>query len=146
MIPSMVQETKLSPELMNAYRETQYCVQGPTSFILRIGQQSPELAQVHAQLGVSGSTFVTACNPYSGSVSDEENHSRMQRLKEKLVALGKVFWPGVGQHPTNGWPGEPSYLVFGLSRSESIELAKSLEQNATVWAGADAVPELLPLR
>jgi hypothetical protein len=65
---------------------------------------------------------------------------------DELAAQGKVLWPGVGQHPTNGWPGEPSYLVFGLTRSESVELALRLEQNATVWCGADAVPELLLLR
>jgi hypothetical protein len=57
-----------------------------------------------------------------------------------------VAIPGIGVHPTGEWRGEPSYLVPGLSRAAAEELGSRFEQNALIWSGADAVPELLLLR
>jgi hypothetical protein len=57
-----------------------------------------------------------------------------------------VAIPGIGVHPTGEWRGEPSYLVPGLSREAAEELGRQFEQNALIWSGADAVPELLLLR
>ena len=53
---------------------------------------------------------------------------------------------GLGEHPTNGWPGEASYLIFGLTLEAAKMLGMRLEQNAIVWTGADTVPQLVLLR
>lgn len=41
---------------------------------------------------------------------------------------------------------EPSFLLFGLPLETARPLGKKLDQNAIVWFGGDAVPELILLR
>ncbi len=36
----------------------------------------------------------------------------MERLRAHLAEQGRAFWSGVGEHPSNDWPGEPSFLVW----------------------------------
>jgi hypothetical protein len=136
----------VDPRLLSAYSETEYRVVGSLSFVLRIGYTSEPLARAHAEQQVTCSAYITACNPHSASRSDADNHRRQQALAAELTRRGLVFLPGVGQHPTNGWPGEASYLVFGLSLEEAMALGREWEQNAIVWAGADAIPQLVLLR
>jgi hypothetical protein len=131
---------------MAAYMETEFQVYGEPPFVLRIGLHSEALSRLHADRHVFGSAYITACNPRSAPLSDADNHQRQQALAADLTRRGLFFLPGVGQHPTNGWPGEPSYLVFGLSLEEAMALGREWEQNAIVWAGEDAVPQLILLR
>jgi hypothetical protein len=60
-----------------------------------------------------------------------------------LRARSLRAYPGVGQHPQNGWPGESSFLVMGLSLASAKILAAAFDQNALVWSGADATPRLI---
>jgi len=132
--------------VVTAYEETQYCVEGTPACVLRIGEVSPGLAALHARWSVTASTFVTACNPTSQSLDDAANAQRHADLREELQRLGLPFLEGAGRHPDNGWPAEPSFLVLGLEFDEARELGNRWQQNAVVWAGADAVPRLLLLR
>ena len=61
----------------------------------------------------------------------------------ELKTRGLAFVDAIGQHPTNGWAGEPSFLVFGLPLDAAKTLCARLEQNGFVWSGADAVPRLI---
>jgi CubicO group peptidase (beta-lactamase class C family) len=79
-------------------------------------------------------------------LTESENARRQRALASELRSRGLVFVDGVGQHPSNGWPGEPSMLVFGLTLDAARTLGTRLEQNAGVWSGADAVPHLILLR
>ena len=63
-----------------------------------------------------------------------------------LVAEGRVCLAGQGRHPDGGWPPEPSLLVLGLDRVAASELGRRWDQNAVVWVGEDATPELVLLR
>lgn len=135
--------THLDPALLQAYRETDYHVNGASPFVLRIGERSARLLALHAAHGVSASAFVTACNPRSRSLADDENARRHAALRERLRAEGYAFVEGLGRHPTNGWPGETSVLVLGLARAAAHRLGQDLEQNAVVAIAADGVPELL---
>jgi hypothetical protein len=49
-------------------------------------------------------------------------------------------------HRSNHLSGEASYLIFGLTLEAAKALRTRLEQNAIVWTGADAVPQLILLR
>ncbi len=57
-----------------------------------------------------------------------------------------AYIEGIGQHPSKQWPGEASYLVFGLELEAAKTLGRALRQNAIVWSDADAVPRLILLR
>ena len=51
--------------------------------------------------------------------------------------------PGVGQHPSNNWPGEQSVLVLGLSLEAAKTLGRRFDQNAVVLTGRDGIPQLV---
>jgi len=136
----------LHAELIRAYLETEYRVHGTPGFVLRIGVASPELRALTAQHGVTTSAFLTAWNPQSRALDPKANAARQAELAEEIARLGLVHLPGVGQHPSNGWPAEDSFLVLGLELDAAKALGARFEQYAIVWAGADGVPHLVFLR
>ena len=136
----------LDPELIAAYRDTEYRVAASPPFILRVGVPSDPLLAEHARHGVVCSAYLTAFNPYSQQLDAESNARRQEELVAMLAGRGFTSLPGVGQHPTNGWPGEPSVLALGVPREEAAALGRQFGQNAVVWSGADGVPELILLR
>ncbi len=139
-------QSTIDDDTVQAYRQTHYRVEGRPSFILRIGVASTELVRLYKTFHSESAAFITACNPRSQRLDAATNTSRHDRLTQDLSAAGRVFLPGVGEHPDIDWPGESSYLVFGLSRDEAIALGRRYEQNAVVWCGEDTVPELVLLR
>lgn len=138
--------SSIAPATLRAYRETDYRVEGDAPFTLRIGAASPELAALHRAYHTSHSAFVTACNPYSRVLDTAANAARQASLARELHQRRLAFLPGIGRHPTNAWPGEPSFLVLGLPLEDARILGERFEQNAVVWNGADAVPGLVLLR
>ena len=48
--------------------------------------------------------------------------------------------------PTEAWEPELSYLTFGISAEYARRLGSLFRQDAVVWAGEDAIPQLLLLR
>ncbi len=144
--------TVLDPATVAAYRETHYLVHadevegGPGRFTLTIDQPSTALMSLYAATRHTQCAFVTACNPLSQNVPDEVNDARQAQLRQELAQRSLKFIPGIGQHPTNGWQGEPSFLVLGIALEASKALGNRHQQNAVVWAGADATPRLVLLR
>lgn len=147
---NMPSSSILSPALLRAYEETHYCINAATpdqaEFVLRVGEVSKPLAAVHKKSGVDCSAFVTACNPWSESLPDAENAMRQARLLQVLRVRSLRWFDGIGQHPSNQWPGESSVLILGLSLVAAKVLAQDFEQNAFVWSGADARPQLVVVR
>lgn len=148
---AMVDElpSALPGELIQAYRETNYRVHlgavDIESFILKVTSFSEPLERLHRKYGVDCSAFITACNPWSRPTSDGENTQHMDDLTKILQARSLHWHPGSGQHPVNEWPAEPSILVMGLSLAAARVLARSFDQNAFIWNGSDAVPQLVLL-
>ena len=131
---------------VQAYRETEYRVFAEAGFTLRVGQASAELLAAHKRHKTHCSAFLTACNPLSQAFDAASNAERQAALAQELNNQGLVFESGIGQHPSNGWPGEESLLVYGLELEAAKALGTRFEQNALVWCGADAVPQLILLR
>ena len=133
----------LPPELVQAFTGTNYNVHHEPPFTMNIGKPSPELKKLMADSNALCAAFITAWNPFARKLSDGENEARQLELKVTLKKRGLAFIDGIGQHPNNGWPGEPSVLILGLDREASKALAGHYEQLAFVWADASALPELL---
>jgi hypothetical protein len=131
--------------LIRAYQETEYRVTQEHSLVLRVGTPSPELASLYKVKGASCAAFITACNPFSNLLSNEENAKRQADLAAELKRRSLCFFAGVGQHPSGNWQGEASFLVLGLALEAAKTLGKAHDQNAVVWCGADAVPKLVLL-
>ena len=142
----LLSESIIDAAMVQAYRETEYRVHGDEPFTLRIGDASPALAAAHKRHRVDCSAYITAFNPFSQALDDEANVELHAALGRELDQRSLSRKEGVGQHPSNQWPGEASFLVFGLTLEAAKTLGTRLEQNAIVWCGADAVPQLILLR
>jgi hypothetical protein len=139
-------DSSINPDTVQAYLETEYFVRGEHDFVLRVGQFNKSLQSEHRCQGSDCSAFITAYNPYSNIVAEADNTKLHKALTDELKRRSLTFADGVGQHPSNRWPGEPSYLIFGLSLEASKTLGARFEQNAILWCGADCIPQLILLR
>jgi hypothetical protein len=132
-----------------AYRETDYLVEvapdGAPPLLLRVGAFHPGLADLFRASGVASGAFITACNPHSRLLEAAQNSARQAALRRLLTLRGWPFLQGIGQHPAGRWPGEASFLVLGISCAAARSLGQEFEQNAILWCGSDAVPQLLLL-
>lgn len=139
-------ESIIDADTVQAYRETEYRVHGDKPFTLTVDKVCQELVSAHKNHRIDCSAFITACNPFSQVFDSEINAKRHAALGHELSQRNLECIGGIGQHPSNLWPGETSYLVFGMTLDEAKTLGMRLEQNAIVWAGVDAVPQLILLR
>jgi hypothetical protein len=139
-------DSVIDPGTMQAYLDTEFRVFGDLPFVLHVGQRSEALDSAHKSHRVECSAFITAWNPYSEILSDDGNQERQQDLAKELSRRSLSYVEGLGQHKSNQWPGEESFLVFGLTLEAAKTLGTNFEQNAIVWIGSDAIPELILLR
>lgn len=142
----MFSDTAIDHDTVRAYLETEYCVSRPIAITLRVGGANPGLADLHRRYGVDASAFINAWNPFSRATNAEVNLERQRALARDLQQLNLAYLDGIGQHPSNQWPGEPSFLVLGATLEEAKRLGTRHEQNAIVWCGPDTVPQLVLLR
>lgn len=142
----MKDSTNISPDLIQAYQETHYKVEGGSPFTLMVGQVSEEVLKVFSERGFKSCAFVTAWNPYSIALKPEENAIRERKLNLHLNAQGLEHTPGEGVHPSNGWAGERSSLIWGVLETSAREIAEAFQQNAFIWVGEDGIAELILMR
>ena len=138
--------SKIPPFIIKAYLETDYHVLAPLPFVMRLNVANESLAKLYKQTKAGSGTFITACNPFSQETHETVNAARQAELAKDLSKRNLTFFDGVGKHPSGDWPAEPSYFVLGLSLEAAKVLGKKYNQNAIVWCGADAIPELVLLR
>ncbi|WP_395663154.1 DUF3293 domain-containing protein [Aestuariivirga sp.] len=139
-------QTEIPIDKIEAYLDTYYRVGvGPDAFVLQVGQHSPALALLYKQNGCDCAVFITAFNPFGRKQVDSANEDAHERLREQLDGPSNRVIEGVGADPTEKWK-EKSYLAFGLDADTARELGRRFRQDAVVWIGSDAVPQLLLLR
>ncbi|MBX7492062.1 DUF3293 domain-containing protein [Qipengyuania sp. 1NDW9] len=138
--------TKLPKELISAYQLTDYVVFTDPEIWLHIEHHNPQLAKLLSEHGCSAAAFITAFNPFGEQLSETENQQANDRLEVHLKKLELIYFEGEGRGSEGDWPPEPSFLVLGIDREEASNLGRIFQQNAIVWAGAGANPELILLR
>lgn len=139
----MTMPQPLPAELIQAFTETDYIVHHEPPFTMNIGQPCPALKALMAEHNALCAAYITAWNPFSQQLSRQKNEARQNEMKADLKMRGLKFIEGIGQHPSNNWPGEPSVLVLDLDIDAAKSLAGHNEQHEFVWVGSDAVPELV---
>ncbi|VVE46584.1 hypothetical protein PCE31106_04422 [Pandoraea cepalis] len=142
----MFPDSDIPRETIQAYLETYYHVSGDTPTKLQVGQFNPTLAALHDAHQVATSAFITACNPFSQDLGAEANAARQATLAHELEQLGLTYINGIGQHASNDWPGEASFLVLGLTLDIAKSLGEKHGQNAIIWCASNAMPQLILLR
>lgn len=131
---------------VQAYRSTLYWVNCESPFAFRVGVPSAELDRLIRSNCVSSAAFLTAWNPCSVEASPEKNASANAEMIGQLEAAGKQVIPGFGVAEDGSAPGEVSVLALDVSLDEARQIGTHFKQNAIVWIGEDAVPQLILLR
>lgn len=140
-------QTEISEEKIRAYEATHYRAGGGAdALILRIGQHSPKLALHYKDTGANCALFITAFNPFGQKQDDAANEAAHARLGEQLRAASNHVVAGEGADPSGQWPAEKSHLAFAIDADAARELGRHYQQDAVVWIGKDAVPQLVLLR
>lgn len=135
-------KSSLAPELLTAYLETDYFVSDDPPLLLHIGEENDDAKILLASFAVDSAAFITAWNPGSRTLSDDENDARQAELLGEIEARRLNYLVGYGER--KDWL-EYSYLVLGINRDSARELAEQFEQNAFVWLDQSGVPELVTL-
>jgi hypothetical protein len=131
-------------ELEAAYRATTYRVYLPGGHCdLRPGVASDTLRCWLETNGATGFAILTACNPGSVRLDEEENASRQSQLECELLESGYETYVGENVAEDAAWPVEESCFVPGIPVAEAMTLGGKYGQNAVVCGGADGVPELV---
>lgn len=117
-------------ELMRAWLATTYRVQLPDGPVdLRIGQVSAPLDEFLRRLGVDCWAVISAANPRSQPLSDEENQRRQEELGRILQQTGCACFPGENHSRSGDWPVERTWLVPGLEEQAATALAERFGQH-----------------
>ncbi len=124
---------RISAELALAYRDTVYVAAVPKGeIIIRIGSTSTLMDELLAVEGQREWAYLSASNPGSSKLTEEENSGRFNKLRSVLTESGKVFFEGYSRADDGRWPDEKSALVIGISLNEALEIGRRFGQLAIV--------------
>ena len=133
----------IDAETLASYRTARYVVRtGSSEFILRLDVPNPDLAALMRTHGATSACFVTAYNPYSQERTPAQNEAANSVLREWLEGQGWPILEGAGCCDDD-WDAELSFLAFGPDAEDAKAMCVKFNQNAVLFAGADAVPVLL---
>ncbi len=104
-------------------------------------------------------TLVTAQNPQSTPLSEEENRERNERLEQHLLAKNYDYGPSLGKSTDGSWE-EAGFTVFDLTLEDALALGSQFGQHAVVYGEGEKAalawcedrrlewfyPKLLPLQ
>lgn len=126
--------------LLTSYLNTLFWVNNFESPIL-IGQNSKEADEFIKKNQLSQWAYITAYNPLSSPLSEDENETRNLQLRALLENY--VVLEGQGCDVDKLWPSEKSFFVAGIPMEKAIELAQLFEQNAIVYGKLHQPAELI---
>lgn len=129
-------------DLIEAYKNTKYKVFEP-SIIIEIGVLNQDVNDLLTQHKSMEWAFITAHNPYSRVLTNDENKVRHDELKELTKDYLTFEGHGIGEDPA--WEPELSLFIIGITRDEASKIGKKFEQNAIVYGVINSNPELIIL-
>ena len=89
--------------------------------------------------------FLTAHNARGTIRPDEVNDRAHVQLAAKLQELGPQAIEGSGSEEGTDWAAEECYFALGLALEPAKAMGTHFDQDAIVWVGPDAVPQLILL-
>ena len=133
--------------LWRAYEQTQFYVRECTpELCIRIGSHHEQLDEILLEHRCDVWSYITASNPASELLSDEQNAGRNRELEALLKSQGLVFYRGEGIGTDPEWPAEASFLILGISREDALQLGRQFRQNAIVCGKRGHPAELVDCR
>jgi hypothetical protein len=133
----------IAEELLSAYTATDFVVfDRGEEWALHVGVASPRVDDLLDRHHVDRATVVTAFNPRSRVMAPEANAMGHRALVRLLEEQGLPFLLGEGRDPSGQWTPETECIVFGISLTEGLELARRFDQNAIVFIERGKAPRL----
>jgi hypothetical protein len=134
-------EAENRAELETFYRQTDYVVDdGDAAFTIRLDRDNAELNNWLREHQVGSWAFLTAYNPRSEALSQEQNDARQSELITVLEEQNYRNYQGRGVG--DDWE-EPSLFICEITREAAINIGKRFEQNAILWGEMNKEPELI---
>jgi len=130
-------------ELRQAYKETDFIIFVEPQITLHVEKHSESLSNLFATQHFTSAAFITAYNPFSKQLCEKENLARQLKLKKEIESRGLNFLTGVGQHPSQQWEREPSFLILNIAFEAAKKLSREYDQNAFVWSDQSCIPRLV---
>lgn len=124
---------------MTAINEDQLVAYAGAVYEVEIDGRWIEASTLPLAGAAEAAALISACNPYSEVLTDNENSQRHQRLQQDIDTSGCRWWAARGRSADRSWV-EPGFLVLApLARIDAW--ARAFAQHA-VWlaphAGAPA--------
>lgn len=136
-----------SNNLWRAYEQTHFHVRECTpELCIRIGSHHDQLDEMLHKHNCDAWSYITASNPASERLSEEQNTGRNQELEALLKSQRHVFYRGEGVGSDRAWPAEASFLILGISRKTAMHLGRQFGQNAIVCGTRGKAAELVDCR
>lgn len=129
-------------DLLEAYKNTKYKV-FQHDIVIEIDKLNYKLKELLNKYNSTEWAFITAFNPYSKVLTQDENIERHNELKVLTNSYIIFEGHGVGEDPT--WEPELSLLIIGITKEDAIFIGNKFEQNAIVIGKVNSAPELLIL-
>ncbi|HEY0974794.1 MAG TPA: DUF3293 domain-containing protein [Solimonas sp.] len=111
---------------------------------LRIGLADPAADdRLWSVLHARHWALVTACNPRSRPLDDDENRQRQMELQQALATHRQPWHDAVHVDPAGQWPDEPSCLLIDPPLELPETLGRQFDQHAIVRGAQGAAPQLI---
>ncbi|MFT6775357.1 MAG: hypothetical protein ACJA1L_003078, partial [Paracoccaceae bacterium] len=91
-----MQGRPMDPDLIAAYRNTDYRIDASPPVVARIGEAPASLDALLRAHAVTSAAFITAFNPFSHPFDNDANARAQARLVSALQAGGHAMIPGLG--------------------------------------------------
>ena len=119
--------------LWDAYRRTTYVAHtGKDDIRINPDCLSSELDVLLNERGVCEWAYVTAYNPQSRRLSENDNAKRQLELIKAVRNRGLTFFEGDAVADDGAWPAEPSLLILGIRSDDALALGRQFGQLAVV--------------
>lgn len=137
--------TQTGRELETAYLKTRYVVEADKTEVAFYINDEPNESfdELLNDYKIATWAFITACNPFSKLLSNEENERRQTELENYLTTANHKFLHGRGEDSSGIWRAEPSFLIFNVDENQANEIGRLFEQNAVVFGEIYKKPKLI---
>ncbi|HVJ34202.1 MAG TPA: DUF3293 domain-containing protein [Terriglobia bacterium] len=139
--------TAIDAALIAAYQATDYVVfEDDAETVLRIGELNPAVDALLKRHGAEQAAVITAWNPASVILSDQENEARETVLWRWIGDHQRFALAAEGRDRSGKWRPEQSCLIFDITADQAEALGREFGQNAIVHLRLGEAPRLLLLR
>jgi hypothetical protein len=134
----------VKPELLEAYKRTQFIVDLPDrQTVICHGKRNNVIEQILSEHAAKTGAFVTAHNPRSQRLSDDQNRERHRLLIADVEKQSFAYLTGRGVGEDHSWPAEESLFVIGTTHDQATALGTKYGQLAIVWVEMGRAPEIV---